>query len=67
MYKKKYLIITLISLPILFFLNSCATWQRLPGVETADAQVYIKRCGVCLLFHILPGLIITNGRIRLLS
>ena len=51
MYKKKYLIITLISLPILFFLNSCATWQRLPGIETADAQVYIKRCGVC---HAVP-------------
>jgi len=51
MYEKKYLIITLLSLPTLFFLNSCATWQRLPGIKTTDAQVYIKRCGVC---HAVP-------------
>jgi len=51
MYRMKYLVITLISLPILFILNSCSTWQRLPRVETADAQIYIKRCGAC---HAVP-------------
>ena len=52
MYKKKYQIFTLVMLPMLaLLLNSCATWQRLPKEETADAQVYIKRCGVC---HAVP-------------
>ena len=33
------------------FFNGCATLQRLPKEESADAQVYIKRCGAC---HAIP-------------
>ncbi len=48
MHKAKYFIFTLLILSAggLFF-NGCATLQRLPKEESADAQVYIKRCGAC--------------------
>lgn len=52
MYRKKYLISALIVLPMLILLlGSCATWQRLPKEDTADAQVYIERCSAC---HAVP-------------
>lgn len=52
MYRKKYQVFILIILPLLVFLFSgCASWQRLPKEETADAQVYIKRCSTC---HAVP-------------
>ena len=52
MFLRKYLNFTLIILPITaLFLGGCATWQRLPGVKSEDARVYVKRCGVC---HAVP-------------
>ncbi len=52
MYRRKYQILTLLILPMIVLLfNGCATWQRLPGERTADAQVYIERCGAC---HTIP-------------
>ena len=52
MYKAKYFIFTLLILSAVgLFFNGCATLQRLPKEETADAQVYIKRCGAC---HAIP-------------
>jgi peroxiredoxin len=52
MYTIKYQIFALLVLPIVaLFVSSCTTWQRLPDIETADASIYIKRCGVC---HAVP-------------
>ena len=52
MYRKKHRVFILIILPLLvLFFNGCASWQRLPKEETADAQVYIKRCSTC---HAIP-------------
>ena len=52
MYRTKYQILALLVLPIVALcISSCATWQRLPGTETADAGIYIKRCSVC---HAVP-------------
>jgi len=49
---KKYQIFTLIMLPLTaLFINSCTSWQRLPGIETKDVSVYAERCGVC---HAVP-------------
>ena len=52
MYRIKYQIFALLVLPIVALcINSCTTWQRLPDIETADASIYIERCGVC---HAVP-------------
>jgi cytochrome c2 len=52
MYKKKYIIfLLLIFLAVTLVFNGCTTLQRLPKDESADAQVYIKRCGAC---HAIP-------------
>ena len=52
MYRTKNQILALLVLLIVALcISSCATWQRLPGTETADARIYIKRCGVC---HAVP-------------
>ncbi len=52
MYIKKYQIFSLLILPVLaLFFNGCVTLQRLPEEESADAQVYIKRCSAC---HAIP-------------
>ncbi len=52
MHKAKYFMCTLLILSAVgMFFNGCATLQRLPKEESADAQVYIKRCGAC---HAIP-------------
>jgi len=52
MYKAKYFMFTLLILSAVgLFFNGCATWQKLPKEESADAQVYIERCGAC---HAIP-------------
>ncbi len=52
MYRRKYHIFALLALPIISLLFSgCATLQRLPEENSADAQVYIKRCSTC---HTIP-------------
>jgi len=52
MYRKRSRVFILIVLPLLvLFFNGCASWQRLPKEETADAQGYIKRCSNC---HAIP-------------
>ena len=44
MYRRKYQILALLTLPVLaLFFNGCVTLQRLPEEKSADAQVYIKR------------------------
>ncbi len=48
MYRRKYQIFALLTLPVLaLFFNGCTTLQRLPEEKSADAQVYIKRCSAC--------------------
>ncbi|MCP4411815.1 MAG: hypothetical protein GY808_04500 [Gammaproteobacteria bacterium] len=52
MHKAKFIIYTLIILSAVgLFFNGCAILQKLPKEESADAQVYIKRCGAC---HAIP-------------
>ncbi|MHC4267773.1 MAG: c-type cytochrome [Planctomycetota bacterium] len=52
MLKAKYFLFTLLILSAVgLFFNGCAILQRLPEEKSADAQVYIKRCGVC---HAIP-------------
>ncbi len=52
MYKGKYFIFSLLVLSAVgLFFNGCTTLQRLPEEKSADAQVYIKRCGAC---HAIP-------------
>ncbi len=52
MYKGKYFIFSLLVLSAVgLFFNGCATFQSLPEEKSADAQVYIKRCGAC---HAIP-------------
>jgi cytochrome c2 len=52
MYRRKYQIFALLTLPVLaLFFNGCVTMQRLPEEKSADAQVYIKRCSAC---HAIP-------------
>ncbi len=52
MIKTKFLVLTLLILSaVAFFINGCATLQTLPKEESADAQVYIKRCRAC---HAVP-------------
>jgi bifunctional N-acetylglucosamine-1-phosphate-uridyltransferase/glucosamine-1-phosphate-acetyltransferase GlmU-like protein len=50
--KKIYIIFLMLILSVLALsFNGCKTLQRLPKEESADAQVYIKRCGAC---HAIP-------------
>ncbi len=52
MHKAKCFLFTLLILSAVgVFINGCVTLQRLPEEESADAQVYIKRCGAC---HAIP-------------
>ncbi len=52
MHKAKCFLFTLLILSAVgVFINGCVTLQRLPEEESADAQVYIKRCGAC---HAMP-------------
>ncbi len=52
MYNGKYFIFSLLILSAVgLFFSGCAILQRLPEEKSADAQVYIKRCGAC---HAIP-------------